>query len=487
MSDVTIRLTPEGATELVNALKRVQRELKGTGDAAAESGRKTKESANSASALADSAAKASLKIAGAGTALHLAGSTLTSFAGKSNDTAAALGQLATQAGTLVSAFATGGPWGLALAAGTQALGALVALLDQGSESAGKFTDRLTTLIGELDRIAERRAILEAFAPRVAAADRARRLVRGQQTAADIVSGIGVGAASAEDIAAAQAAADELQREQAEKRKALIRSQQPRRRRGRPDLSGDFAELGAIGDAARARGGTQLGTISVEQLDAEAEQIRGVRGQGGTIAESLQGLDRAQQTLASLGDSLERIRKMNDPFERMKKGAEEAGQAIVENIGESATSALQANVDAWLSGEESITQAAANIAKEVIKSVISQSIIKAIFETGEGIAAAAGYRYAEAAQHFAAAGVYAAVGVAAGGLGLAVGAVGGGGGGAAPSSSTPARPETSRRDRDRDREPPVVINVYALEPTAEVGRKIHQATRMARRVYGEAAA
>lgn len=81
--------------------------------------------------------------------------------------------------------------------------------------------------------------------------------------------------------------------------------------------------------------------------------------------------------------------------------------------QSATGALRSHFQAWVTGRETMAQAAQGIVHEVLLAVATESIVKALFNYGEGIAALASYNYPKAAQNFAAAGVYTAVAVLAG--------------------------------------------------------------------------
>lgn len=86
----------------------------------------------------------------------------------------------------------------------------------------------------------------------------------------------------------------------------------------------------------------------------------------------------------------------------------------------ATGALRSHFAAWVAGRETVGEAAQAIVHEVLLSLATEAAIKAIFNYGEAIAAAATYRYAEAAQHLAAAGIYTAVaGIAGAGAAITV--------------------------------------------------------------------
>jgi len=163
--------------------------------------------------------------------------------------------------------------------------------------------------------------------------------------------------------------------------------------------------------------------------------------------------------------------------REKRAEEHAQrmQEINEAIFNSLQSALASSVDAWLSGSRSMGEAMQDMVKAVAKSLASEAIIQGLKQTALGIGALA-MGSPTAVSHFAAAGKWAAVGVAAGVVGAASGAFGGGGGGggAGPAAATggPALTAGAREGAGTT----VVINwgssglVYAAD-RAQLGRDI----------------
>lgn len=126
----------------------------------------------------------------------------------------------------------------------------------------------------------------------------------------------------------------------------------------------------------------------------------------------------------------------------------------------ATGALKSHFQAWLTGKETIGQAAQAILHDVLLTLATESAVKAIFQYGEGIASLAMQNYAGAAQHFAAGAIYTAVAVAAG-AGAAVtvptpASAATGAGNALPPAAGQASSPTSSQSGDR----PNVTVIYS---------------------------
>lgn len=176
--------------------------------------------------------------------------------------------------------------------------------------------------------------------------------------------------------------------------------------------------------------------------------------------------------------LESLEREEADAERLReKNAEEHAQrmqAINDAVFQALESALASSVDAWLSGTRSMGEAMQDMVKQVAKSLASEAIIQGLKATAMGLGALA-VGSPSAALHFAEAGKWAAVGVAAGIVGAASGAFGGGGGGGgAPAAATggPALTAGAREGAGTT----VVINwgssglVYAAD-RAQLGRDI----------------
>ena len=177
--------------------------------------------------------------------------------------------------------------------------------------------------------------------------------------------------------------------------------------------------------------------------------------------------------------LESLERDEADAERLReKNAEEHAQrmqAINDAVFGALESALSSSVDAWLSGTRSMGDAMQDMVKQVAKSLASEAIIQGLKATAMGLGALA-IGSPSAALHFAEAGKWAAVGVAAGVVGAASGAFGGGGGGggAGPAAAT-GGPALTAGARD-GAGTTVVINwgssglVYAAD-RAQLGRDI----------------
>lgn len=111
---------------------------------------------------------------------------------------------------------------------------------------------------------------------------------------------------------------------------------------------------------------------------------------------------------------------------MQRGMTATANSIAEAVGGTMKGAFESALGAWLDGSKSFVQAAEDMAKGVLKALVTESIVQAVTETARGVADLASYHYDSAALHFAAAAAWGAVGVVAGGVGAAVGAFGGGG-------------------------------------------------------------
>lgn len=119
-------------------------------------------------------------------------------------------------------------------------------------------------------------------------------------------------------------------------------------------------------------------------------------------------------------------EVNASGQLMQRGMTAVANNIADAVGGTMKGAFESALGAWLDGSKSFVQAAEDMAKGVLKALVTESIVQAVTETARGIADLASYHYDSAALHFAAAGAWAAVGVVAGGIGGAVGAFGGGG-------------------------------------------------------------
>lgn len=497
------------AEEFQRALRGATNETKALDEA-------SKRTAGSTKKLDESLAASTIKLGQVGTALSAGGSLLSSFAGKGDETTKMLGNLASKAGMVVAAFATTGPWGAAITGATVLLGEIVGELNRTQEAiedVAQAARRAAPTMAELVQLAREGD--------TASRNQLRRLA---SNAAALDPDDVRAATTLRSIEAAESLA-ETERKREELRKALARAQREGRsarrggERGNPfadDLASQRLEM-REGRAAAAGGrGTidlvaeedqrknRLNESSIERLEQQRDRFREMLERQDELAQSMRdsAAEMASATVGNIDQIVDAWERANEAAARtgqqmlttselMQSAAKSAGEAVLENIGETATAALRANIDAWMSGEQSIGEAVANILKTVVKGVALESTVKAIFQTAEGIAALASLNPPKAAGHFAAAGVYAATAAAAGGVGVAIGAFGGGAGaGAGARGGAPAAPARPVRDDERRSGPTtVVVNLNApnaVMTQADGGRLVKDMQRAAGRIYGAAA-
>ena len=211
-----------------------------------------------------------------------------------------------------------------------------------------------------------------------------------------------------------------------------------------------------------------GTGSAFGLQGLSIELLG-RGEDDWMAE--QDNARAKQAVADEAAAADKLRLAEDVSKERQRIEDEMNSALLGSL----ESALSSSVDAWLSGTRSMGEAMQDMVKQVAKSLASEAIIQGLKETALGIGALA-TGSPTAAVHFAAAGKWAAVGVAAGLVGAATGAFGGGGGGGggAPAAATGGPALTAGANTGAGTT--VVINwgssglVYAAD-RAQLGRDI----------------
>lgn len=499
-----------------------QRALRGAATEARALDDQAKKTAGSTQRLDQALSTSSLKLNQVGQALTVGGSLLSSFAAKGDETSKTLATLASKAGMVVTAFATTGPWGAAITAATLAIGTMA----EGFMSAKTRAEELTRALEE--QVPRIRAAQQAAAEADAVM---RRIGAGAGTSAEItrqIEALGERRDRRESVIAPErerllgllreAREREAQKESVRKRAADAQSRSGSRSGGVGDGIRDELE-GQVRDARAtraARGGRQLGTVD---LDAEAEAAeRRQAEQFESFARIRDEVEKLQQEIqtavtdasntfrdswrGSIDDVIEAFEKYNrvasqvgrqslTTADLMIKSAKQAGNTIADQIGDTATGALRANIEAWADGEQTIGQAVGSIVKTVVKGVAIESGLKALFEFAEGWAALAGYRYDAAAGHFTAAGIYGAVAGAAGAAGAAMGAFGGGGGAAAGGAGGPARPVSEESSQQRREPQTVVINLNAPNlvamDRASQGRFIEKVRQAGLRGFSERAA
>ena len=172
----------------------------------------------------------------------------------------------------------------------------------------------------------------------------------------------------------------------------------------------------------------------------------------SIDEVVQAFNEANQALRQAGQQMLSTSRL------MERGLTAVGNNIADTIGGTMKGAFESALGAWLDGSKSFVEAAEEMAKGVIKALVVESIVQTVVELARGIAAIAGQDYVSAPLHFAAAAAWAGVGVVAGGIGAATGAIGGGGKGAAaqPTNTTDLSNRSVREESRADA--PVTYNL-----------------------------
>lgn len=167
---------------------------------------------------------------------------------------------------------------------------------------------------------------------------------------------------------------------------------------------------------------------------KAEQDFVASGIQDTVARKAlaQDVDHARQALENYGQAEDKFKikshglwsefrtEVKDGATAMDQ-AKQLGMQAFDDLGKG----LQAAIATAILAQGSFTQALEKATASALASIASQALVKALFYTGEGFAALAGFEETSASQYFAAAGVMAAVGAAAG---LAAHALSGAGGG-----------------------------------------------------------
>jgi hypothetical protein len=220
--------------------------------------------------------------------------------------------------------------------------------------------------------------------------------------------------------------------------------------------------------AKARESMQITTSPLDALRLRAREGRrdARTASEASLADARDPAVQAEQALQRALDtqvereratSEERLRvqeSFTDQWERLHRRQASATTASVDmansainKFGES----FGKHVNLIISGQESVGEGVLNMVQEVVTGIGQEAIVKAAMSTAEGVAALAGVLTAPLAPgHFAAAGAYAAVGVAALGAGAILGAArGSGGGGAAAGTpaTAPALPPPTQQDAE----------------------------------------
>jgi hypothetical protein len=244
---------------------------------------------------------------------------------------------------------------------------------------------------------------------------------------------------------------QLQRQAAEEQQAIdqemieaFREEMAERERQLRDRNRGGGGGGGRRAAAEEPATTPMGYDS-ESAQRELARLEEDMATEADVRRMMRDLDIQEQNAAK-DRSIEIAKALNEERDRLQKEAMDAEERLaneraakLEEIDNAVFSALESafssSVSAWLDGSKSISQATRDMVRDVARSLTGEAIVQGLKETALGIGALA-MGSPSAAIHFAAAGKWAAIGVAAGAVGAASGAFGGGGGGGgAPAAAT----------------------------------------------------
>lgn len=208
-------------------------------------------------------------------------------------------------------------------------------------------------------------------------------------------------------------------------------------------------------------------LGEQELD---ETMRALAEENAARMRALEERDRMEETARRA-----RLEKEREEQERIAELREQGAQrlgAIASSIGASFESALGSSLDAVMTGAKTADEAFQQMLAAFARQVVGEATIGALKETALGFAALATYRAAEATNHFTAAGIWAAAGVAAAGVGGAAGAFSPP---ATPSGGGASGPPAPGRIEGRGGEQMIVVNfggpVVTAGTEAELGRRI----------------
>lgn len=204
---------------------------------------------------------------------------------------------------------------------------------------------------------------------------------------------------------------------------------------------------ALLDAANAKAEAQK---ALAQTSAEAAETFRSSWTGG-INEVIAAWETANEALAAAGESQLSTAAL------LEVGMNSAANSIADTVGGTMVSAFETAVGAWLDGSKTFAEAAEDMVKSVLRSLVIESIVQGVVELARGIASAASMDFAGAALHFGAAAAWAAVGVVAGSVGAGIGAFGGG----ASKGGTATSAEAPRETAQNNQQPAgtTIVNVY----------------------------
>lgn len=233
---------------------------------------------------------------------------------------------------------------------------------------------------------------------------------------------------------------------------------------------------------RGRGGEDFDpTSSRGQVQASRERIRIIREQREALVQLLQETDRQVQmarqsgaTEAEVNDLLRQrigIQTAMAASNRELAEAQHESTAATRDFGEKMLATLESTTDAFgeavaaaLEGSKSFAESMEEMLRATMRSLVKQAIVEGLKHTALGIGKIADYDYPGAAQEFAAAGAWAAVGVAAGAGLAAMGpshpsaSARGASGGALPAGGGGGRDRPAQPDRGGGGPLALTINV-----------------------------
>lgn len=271
-----------------------------------------------------------------------------------------------------------------------------------------------------------------------------------------------------------------------------------------DMTADanFSMMAGVPGAGEGRGGTRRrgggggggrrGLTAQQISDRERERLAAeeaafIRAQREEAAEG--GMFGAEQERARSGYGAEPRAGFNaergganaarggrGPAEAFARGADAATKyaGALESLGAvgalalgSLGTAIEANVEAWVSGEKTIGQALAGILGATLKSIATEATVKALFYTAEGFAALVTLNAPAAASAFTAAGIYGAAAVLAGAGSVAVTAASGGGGSTSRAQSGGSARSNAGATRDSG-SATTMVQQFIISPGAGIG-------------------
>lgn len=160
------------------------------------------------------------------------------------------------------------------------------------------------------------------------------------------------------------------------------------------------------------------------------------------------VDKARIALEKYGQAEDKFKvKSHGMWKQMQQDAKDGATTLdqVKQLGVNAfdelSAGLQSAISSALLGEASFSEAIKKSTAEALASLASRALVEALFDTGKGLAALAGYEEESAAHYFAAAGVMASIGAA---TGLAAHAMSGGGGSSNTQQGNNSRSNTSNQ-------------------------------------------